>query len=80
MRKSNNDDDDVKVKDKDEEEEDEEKGPEKAAGTLSDSVLDAFEPEEVVDPLLAKEDELVDIDKIIEEEDEDDLDYNPDEW
>ncbi len=77
MRKSNND-DDVKVKD--EEEEDEEKGPEKSGGALSDSVLDAFEPEEVVDPLLAKEDELVDIDKVIDEEDKDDMDYDPDEW
>jgi hypothetical protein len=50
---------------------------------LSDGVLDALVDEETVpiDPLLVKEDDLlVDIDKVIDEEDEDSLDYNPDEW
>ena len=50
----------------------------KEGGTLSDGVLDAFEP---VDPL---EDEdgtpVKSLDDIIDEEDKDDMDYNPDEW
>ncbi len=55
----------------------------KEGAVLSDGVLDALVDEETapVDPLLAKEDDLlVDIDKVIDEEDEDGLDYNPDEW
>ena len=55
----------------------------KEGAVLSDGVLDALVDEEAapIDPLLAKEDDLlVDIDKVIDEEDGDDLDYNPDEW
>ena len=56
---------------------DEEEEP-KEGSTLSDGVLDAFEP---VDPL---EDEdgtpVKSLDDIIDEEDKDDMDYNPDEW
>ena len=67
--------DDDEVKKEDEEEE----GEPKDGGTLSDGVLDAFEEVAPVDPT-EEDEELVDIDKIIDEEDEDDLDYNPDEW
>mgnify|MGYP001608988003 CR=1 FL=1 len=66
-------DDDLKEKEEDH----------KEGAVLSDGVLDALVDEEAapVDPLLAKEDDLlVDIDKVIDEEDEDSLDYNPDEW
>ncbi len=58
----------------------EKEGEEKETGTISDGLLDAFEEAAPVDPLLVKDDETVDIDKLIEEEDEDDMDYNPDEW
>jgi len=66
---------------KEDELKDKEEDPKEGA-VLSDGVLDALVDEETapVDPLLIKEDELVDIDKVIDEEDEDDLDYNPDEW
>lgn len=56
----------------------EEEETEKEGGALSDGVLDAFEP---VDPL---EDEdgtpVKSLEDIIDEEDKDDMDYNPDEW
>ncbi len=67
---------------KDEDLKDKEEEPKEGA-TLSDGVLDALVDEEAtpVDPLLAKDDDmLVDIDKLADEEDEDALDYNPDEW
>ncbi len=67
---------------KDDDLKDKEEEP-KEGVALSDGVLDALVDEETapIDPLLAKEDDLlVDIDKIADEEDEDALDYNPDEW
>ena len=54
---------------KDTEEEEEET---KGSGALSSGVLDAFEETAPVDPLAEEDDLLVDIDKVIEEEDEDD--------
>lgn len=51
----------------------------KEGAVLSDGVLDALVDEETA-PVDLKEDELVDIDKIVDEEDSDDMDYNPDEW
>jgi len=59
----------------------EEEEPEKEGGALSDGVLDAFEETAPADPL---EDEdgtpIKSLDDIIDEEDKDDLDYDPDEW
>jgi hypothetical protein len=49
----------------------------KEGGTLSDGVLDAFEEAAPVDPL---EEDIVDIDALADKEDEDALDYDPDEW
>jgi hypothetical protein len=63
-------DDDVKPGEEEEEEP-------KEGGALSDGVLDAFEETAPVDPL---EEDIVDIDALADKEDEDALDYDPDEW
>ena len=47
----------------------------KEGGTLSDGVLDAFEETAPADPLLADDENPV-----VDEDDEEDLDYNPAEW
>lgn len=64
--------DDDEVKKPDEEEE------EPKEGALSDGVLDAFEEAAPADPL--EEDILVSLDELAEKEEEEDLDYDPDEW
>lgn len=49
----------------------------KDTGVISDGVLDAFEETASVDPLLVDDEGTVDGD---DDQDEEDLDYNPAEW
>ena len=56
--------------------EEEEETP-KEGGVISDGVLDAFEETAPVDPLLVDDEGTVDGD---DDQDEEDLDYNPAEW
>lgn len=58
----------------------EEEEPEKEGGALSDGVLDAFEETAPADPLEGDEETEKTLDDLIDEEDKDDMDYNPDEW
>lgn len=59
----------------------EEEETEKEGGALSDGVLDAFEETAPADLLEDEDGEPIKtLDDIIDEEDKDDLDYDPDEW